>query len=476
MEGKSEQEQQKNETGRSGLTKENWIKKLGNYSPHKCQVPTSPIRTNAIKAVDRSGFCNTYEATTQQTISGSSQPPLEESDLEGIIREFEMGFLSPSKQDGATNGTSRRKNFVKKIVTAFEVKYKTVQATGESHEENKSHTTIAEPLKRKSGIFSSPCKSNFEVSFEKFSPLKQNGKNGDESGNVSKNNSTVFKIRSGIFGSPYKSKDKKVTDLFDISKEEKRESSKESGIFSSSFNCNDSKNASLSEFRSSSMDFKRESWKESSSDCSILFKSDKDESSRGANFHFSSLDETKTIDSIDLDVTSPETVFVADIALPKTSTMINKFSKDKDDSVIREISCVGRTPKIIGAFLKKPIEVEDTSINWIPIIRKKLPRKKSLKKLLYSLTGKKFNKKDKLFCSEINLSEELREFQDSGYDEKSCSSSSLTSLISFTEVLLQQKNSHIESNGRSTLETFKPKNKSDKKKNEVSCYTNYSSG
>lgn len=481
MKKKNEQEQQKNKIGRSELMKENWIKKLGNYSPHKCQVSTSPIRTNAMKAVDRSGLCNTYEATTQQTISGSSQPPLEESDLETIIREFEMGFLSPSKQDGATDGTSTKKNFVKKIVTAFEVKYKTSQATGKSHEENKSHTII-EPSKRKSGIFSSPYKSNFEVSkpFEKFSSLKQNGKNSDESGNVSKNDSTIFKTRSGIFGSPYKSEDK-VTDLSDISKDEtkkeNRKSSKESGIFSSPFDCNDSKNASSSEIHSSSMDLKRESSKDSSSDCSILFKFDKEESSRGANFHFSSMkvsffDETKTTDSIDLDVTSPETIFVADIILPKTSTMINKFSKDKNDSVIRKISYVDsdRTPKIVGAFLKKPIEVEDTSINWIPIIGKKLPRKKSLKKLLYSLTGKKFNKKDKLFSSEINLSEELREFQDSGYDEKSCSSSSLTSLISFTEVLLQQENNHIESNRRSTLKSFKPKNKSDKEENEISYY------
>ncbi|XP_043507790.1 uncharacterized protein LOC122527561 [Frieseomelitta varia] len=472
MEEKSEQEQQKNETERSGLTKENWIKKVGNYSPHKCQVPTSPTRTNATKAVDRSGLCNTYEAITQQTTSGSSQAPLEEPDLEGIIREFEMGFLSPSKQDGATDGTSTKKNFVKKIVAAFEVKYKTVQATGESHEENKSHATIAEPSKKKSGIFCSPCKRKLEVSFEKLSPLKQN-KNSDECGN----SSMIFKIRSGIFDSPYKSEDKKVTDLSDISKdetkEEKGESSKESGIFSPSFNCNDSKNASSSVIHSSTMDFQRERSKDSSSDCSMLFKSDKEESDRAANFHFSSLDETKTIDfdRIDLDVTSPETVFVTDIALPKTSTMSNKFSKDKDDAMIQKISC-----KIVGAFLKKPIEVEDTSINWIPIVGKKLPRKRSLKKLFYSLTRRKFNEKEKLFCSEINLGEELREFQDSGYDEKSCANSSLTSLLSFTEVLLRQKNNHIESNKRSTLQTFKPKNKSVKKENEVSCNTNHSSG
>ncbi|CAD1468854.1 unnamed protein product [Heterotrigona itama] len=486
VEEKSEQE---HEIGSLKFTKENWIKKLGNYSP--CQVPTSLIRTNAMKAVDRSGLCDTYEATTQQTISGSSQAPLEESNLENIIREFEIGFLSPSKQDRAIY---KKKNFVKKIVAAFEVKYKT--ATGESHEENKSHI-VESP--RKNGIFSSPYKSNFEVSesFEKFSPLKQNGKNSDESGNVSKNDSTIFKTRSGIFDSPYKSEDEKVIDILpDISKDEtkevKRKSSKESGIFSSLFNCNDSKSVSLSEIRSSSssLDLKHESSKDFS-DFPILFKFDKEDSSEGANFHFSSmvscLDETKTIDNIDLDVTSPDNVFVADIAFPKTSTMINKFSKDKDDSVIDkfskdkddsvipEISCVDtdRTPKIVGAFLKEPIEVEDTSINWIPIIGKKLPRKRSLKKLLYSLTGKKLNKKDKLFCSEINLSEELREFQDSGYEEKSCSSSSLTSRISFTEV--QQENSYIESNRRSTFETFKPRNKSNKEENEVFCYTNHSS-
>lgn len=119
-----------------------------------------------------------------------------------------------------------------------------------------------------------------------------------------------------------------------------------------------------------------------------------------------------------------------------------------------------RQPKIVGAFLKKPIEVEDTSIDWIPITGKKLPRKRSFKKLLSVLTGKNrlSSKTSKLYCSQSNLQEETpKELHDSGYDEKSCSSSSLTSLVSISDLLQQQDNYETSADRRvaPVLTTFK---------------------
>lgn len=109
-----------------------------------------------------------------------------------------------------------------------------------------------------------------------------------------------------------------------------------------------------------------------------------------------------------------------------------------------------RAPVIIGAFLKKPVKVEEISINWIPFPGKKLPRKKSLKKLLSTLSGKKLNEKKKevVFSSQVNVNDENRELPDSGYDEQSLSSSSLTSITSTQEVTLrgQMKEERIYAN------------------------------
>ncbi|CAK9810400.1 hypothetical protein ANTPLA_LOCUS6574 [Anthophora plagiata] len=509
------EEQKKNETGRSGVSKGNWIRKLGNYSPSKCRVPASPVRMNTMKALDRSGLCNTYEAATTARTSGFPRTPLEMPDLESIIREFEMGFLSPSKQDAAADG-SKQKNFVKKIVAAFEVKYKGYNDMKAAHEarentgESKLHTTIGETSKRKPGIFS-PFRSSTDEGkpFEKLndsSTLKSNEEDANEisaNPSPSSNNFESSKRRSGVFVLPFRVSSDEDGDYFDESsktdEEETRnakrkleifatpsknksfevKSAGKSGIFLSTFNRSNSKNTSRSssDIYISPVDVKGQYLKDSSSDCSSLFKFDKEESARRSNFHFdllktSSLDDTKNLESIDLDVTLPEpeeTILLNGDTFPKTSTMINEFASEEYDSEMKD-SSIDRTPKIVGAFLKKPIEVEDTSIDWIPITGKKLPRKRSLKKLLYSLTGKKFEKKSKLFSSERNLNEESREFQDSGYDERSCSSSSLTSLISITEVLLHQENTYVEpERRRTTLRTFKSKNSMDEEEDEAFC-------
>lgn len=87
-------------------------------------------------------------------------------------------------------------------------------------------------------------------------------------------------------------------------------------------------------------------------------------------------------------------------------------------------------PKIVAAKLKKPIEFDDdTEIEWIPVTNQKLPRKNSFKKLLTLLTGKKnIMKGSKFFCSLNKSNTETKLPQrDSGYVEKSSSSSSLSS-------------------------------------------------
>ncbi|KOC65979.1 hypothetical protein WH47_12778 [Habropoda laboriosa] len=465
-----------------------------------------------MKALDRSGLCNTYEASTP---TRTSRTPLEMPDLESIIREFEMGFLSPSKQDVAADG-SKQKNFVKKIVAAFEVKYKgyndmkTAYEARESAEESKLDIAIGETSKRRSGIFT-PFKSSSDEGRPcgklDDSPMSKGNREDvseiSENSTPSNNRSGSSKRRPRIFGSPFKISSDEDGDNFDDSSQPNEEETKnanrkteifvtpskdktfnlksagKSGIFLSPFNRSNCKNTSRSssEIYTSPVNIERRDSKDSSSDCSSLFKFGKEESSRRSNFHFdllkvSSHDDTKTMDDIGLDVTLPEpeeTILLDENTLPKTSTMINEFANEGDDSVVT-VSSVDKTPKIVGAFLKKPIEVEDTSIDWIPITGKKLPRKRSLKKLLYSLAGKKFEKKSKLFSSERNLNEESREFQDSGYDERSCSSSSLTSLISITEVLLQQENTYVEpERRRTTLSTFRSRNSLDEEEDEAFC-------
>ncbi|XP_057325417.1 uncharacterized protein LOC130667672 [Microplitis mediator] len=86
-------------------------------------------------------------------------------------------------------------------------------------------------------------------------------------------------------------------------------------------------------------------------------------------------------------------------------------------------------PKIVAAKLKKPIEVDtDTEIEWIPVKNQKLPRKNSFKKLLSLLTGKKKQPKgNKFFCNLNKSNEEKKSSRDSGYVEKSASSSSISS-------------------------------------------------
>ncbi|XP_026669687.1 uncharacterized protein LOC108625395 isoform X2 [Ceratina calcarata] len=467
--GKRRETVKENKTRRSGISKGNWIKKLRNYSPSEQQVASAPATTHtrAMKALDIPSRNESPNGVT----SGSLQTPPQVLDLQTIVCEFEKGFLSPTKHEDVSN----QKNFVKKLVAAFEVKYKSQNELQGSQE-----TTPEGTPKRKSGI-SSPAKNNPGES-------QQSGKNIEITGNREEKSPEEAR-RSGIsahlkqfekqdespsrrpsrrkpaaYVSPYriffgeenfedssgvdegetKSRNETpVTNTSSRSKPDDCKSHKRSGIFSS-FGRRGSKD-SLSESCASPTRSPRQNSKDSSSDCSSLSKFDREKSRRISSIPLS-LNDTKTLEHVYLETSYDlvETISVGGHAIQKR-TMI------EDSEAVPRLD---KTPKIVGAFLKKPIEVEETSIDWIPVTGKKLPRKRSLKKLLYSLTGNKLDRKSTLSSSENNLSEEPRELQDSGYDDKSCSSSSLTSLISVAEVLQQQENTYVEPERKPTLKTF----------------------
>nr|XP_012152344.1 PREDICTED: uncharacterized protein LOC100880958 isoform X2 [Megachile rotundata]XP_012152345.1 PREDICTED: uncharacterized protein LOC100880958 isoform X2 [Megachile rotundata] len=487
-EKEKDETRKKNETGRSGSSQRNWIRKLGNYSQTKYQLPSNPLGTNAMRPLDMNSPCNTYKHPTPTKTSDSPKTPPEMPDLESIIREFETGFLSPTKSQDISIEQFKQKNFVKKIVTAFEVKYKRyndLKAAQESKQEDAS--PLIETPKRKFKVFG----SNFKTSPEEPQHRTSKFDDSNRRQNVEKSEERSGLRRSGIFGSPFnvsceelkvpdsdKSPPDEIKNENTISKDrsESSKNRKKFAIFSSPSNsCGDS--SASSEIYRDPVHVDCQNSKDRSSNSSDNFKFDKDKI-RASNFLFSpskvsSLDETKSMDSVDFDLTLPdpeETILLEGNALQKTSTMINDRQNydDIDDCFVREISSVDKTPKVVGAYLKEPIEVEDTSIDWIPITGKKLPRKRSLKKLLNALTGKRtLEKKCKLFSSERNLYQDSRELQDSGYDDKSVSSSSLNSLISITEVLLHQENSYIERERRGTLTTFRPKNLEEEEEDEV---------
>ncbi|XP_076654754.1 uncharacterized protein LOC143360078 [Halictus rubicundus] len=407
---------------------------------------------------------------------GSPATPVEMPDLESIIRDFEMGYLSPSKKGAPkTVDTPKQqpKNFVKKIVAAFEVKYKVYNELKTAQEardaEETSNMIESSETKRKSGLFSSPFRSGSEefrnssktYDTPKKTPEKSSRRSGGFStpSKYSAEDSKAFR-RSGLYGSPLKFFEDEGTcqDPADESKDTEEDESMISTPSKKSFSpCNRSKESIQSDIYSSPVRFESRDSKNSSG-------FDQEESGRGSNVPWSPLDDTNTLESIDLDVTLPEpdeTILLDSHALCKTSTTIDEYNRSEEKSLLDPPPAFrnDKTPKIIGAFLKKPIEVEDTSIEWIPITGKKLPRKKSLKKLLTSWTTKRyFDKKNTLFSSERNLCEETRELQDSGYDERSSCSSSSTSLISITEALLHQENSYVElSRTTPTFKTFRPR-------------------
>lgn len=398
-----------------------------------------------IRVARKSEACNNHEIDTSRTIFQSTLGPREIPNLESIIRNFEKGYLSPSKKEKATD-EYKQKNFVKKIVEAFEVKYniyndsKTAQEISESLEVNKSKAPMLESWKRKSRILRNPFKSG-------------SSRSNANSGDVDECDGGALSSRQRI--SRTSRDNNRLQRRLRMLEDPKR--LRESKMILSAFGRKSSGLEICSTFLHSSSD------SSSPPNCftrpELMRKIELSESAKR-----SSPDKTKTTNRVDIYVTSPdETVSTHNDSLPTTSTLIDESLKSEHNSTLPETSHVDTSPRVVGAFLKKPINVENTFIDWIPIIGKRLPRKRSLKKLLCSFNRSKLMKR---FSSEKNLSEEPRELEDSD-EERSCSSMSLTSMISFSDVLRYQENIYFESSVRSDLKTFKSKNKSNEELSEI---------
>ncbi|XP_066586795.1 uncharacterized protein [Prorops nasuta] len=375
-----------------------WIRRLG-VSPKKYDRPT-------LKAPE---------------INKKILKTVEMPDLETLIREFETGFMSPRKVN-QVDGDNVPGSFVKKIVAAYEVKYKAYDelraeeeaavaaaaadaANQATHEKPKSPSSgglssllgSSSPFERKLSKLKTknlPRKISFSRKDHIFTPKLKKERMKDENDNN----------KSVIYSTP--------NDPGPESKLRRR-----SDRFSSPFKSTTDETKSIV-----SIDLSVTSYDDNNDD-----DDDDDDDNGDDDDDDDELDETlKLLDNEDLE---------------EYSTMPINIEK--------------QSPKIVGAFLKNPIEIEETAVDWIPITGKKLPRKRSLKKLLSSLTGRKTSKTE---SSIKHMSkEETRELQDSGYDEKSSSSSSLTSLISISDALLQQETSYVVPARRATyLTSFSP--------------------
>lgn len=388
---------------------------------------------------------NQHETDSSRTILQSTCGPRETSNLESIVCNFEKNYLSPSKKKRTTD-EYKQKNFVKKIVEAFEVKYniynnsKTAQGISKSLEVSKSNAApMLESWKRRSRMLCNPFRNGALHS-------KPNSMDVDECDGIalsseerifrrSENNNRLIRRR-----------------LIELENSKRLSESK---MVLSAFSREASGLELCSTFLHSSSD--SSSPPNSFTRAELMRKIDLSDSVKRL-----SLDETKTMKRVDIYMTSSEETISTHDSFPTTSTLIDESLKIEHNLTLSEISQVDKSPKVVGAFLKKPINVENTFIDWIPVIGKRLPRKRSLKKLLCSMTSGKLVKK---FSSERNLNEEPKEFQDSD-EERSCSSMSLTSLISIADVLRHQENIYLESNRRSDLKTFKSRSKSNEELSE----------
>lgn len=420
---------------------------LEDYSAKKHKVPVDTATTrDMIRVARKSEACNSHEIDTSRTIFQSTLAPREIPNLESIIRNFEKGYLSPSKKEKATDEYKQR-NFVKKIVEAFEVKYniyndsKTAQEISESLEANKSKAApMLESWKRKSRILRNPFKSG-------------SSRSNPNSGDVDECDGGALSSEQGTSRT---SRDNNRLQRRPRMLEDSRRLS-ESEMILSAFGRKSTGLEICSTFLHSSSD--------SSSPPNCFTRAElmrKIELSDSAKR--SSPDKTKTTNRVDIYVTSPEeTVSTPNDSFPTTSTLIDESLQSEHNSTLPETSHVDTSPKVVGAFLKEPINVENTFVDWVPVIGKRLPRKRSLKKLLCSFNRSRLIKR---FTSERNLSEEPRELEDSD-EEKSCSSMSLTSLVSVADVLRHQENIYLEFSGRSDLKTFKLKSTSNEELSEI---------
>ncbi|XP_051158616.1 putative uncharacterized protein DDB_G0291812 [Leptopilina boulardi] len=349
--------------------------------------------------------------------------------VENIVQEFESGFMSPRSNFDSGSG-----NFVKRIVAAFEEKYKPITNINNNNNNNNNNnpTTLISERVRDDKLkdhpqiyrhsFSNICQSLHFAAIEISDSL---------SSTSSSNEALKFEYRSPM---PLK-----------IIPNENENYEKNSLLENNHYIQMESKINHYIEMEQKKiidkqLDLKIDNYIQRDPKIDHYIQNDNYVQRDPKIDHYDHYNnESKNVNQMESKISNSQ----IDQYLERKS--LHNNDDNNDDSTLKRKE---RAPIIIGAFLKKPVKVEEISVNWIPFPGKKLPRKKSLKKLLSTLSGKKLDyqkKKEVVFSSQVNVNDENRELPDSGYDEQSSlSSSSLTSITSSEVQLRNQKKNKIE--------------------------------
>lgn len=344
------------------------------YQTSKTLTRPIPPQSLSIKTHDTNIPCKIMEPMRKSKTLPASLA--NSPNVEHIVREFESGFMSPRSNFDSTSG-----NFVKRIVAAFEEKYNNnadecLEKSAEKLRDSRIHRHS----------FSNICQTLH------FANIEISKCSSDISSTSSQNKDSSLDTNST----------RSINSDMDFSLESKTNCVQRDPMVD-----HYGHEAKIHHVqRDPKVDLYYDLYSKTDFDTKIK-----------PDFHSDETDNSK-FDSGE------------NLRASKIEQYLDRKSLQEDES--STLKRKERAPIIIGAFLKKPVKVEEISVNWIPFPGKKLPRKKSLKKLLSTLSGKRSNEKKKevVFSSQININEENRELPDSGYDEQSLSSSSLTSITS----------------------------------------------
>nr|XP_050850829.1 uncharacterized protein LOC127064201 [Vespula vulgaris] len=339
-----------------------WIKKIETDKPKKYR----PTLNTTYKNFEN----NIYKVPLRVPVMFN---PPSQTDLETVIREFENNFLKPTEVDTSNNST-KNKSFVKKIVAAFEEKYK-------AYNESKIEEDVRAIL------------DNREL-FRKI----------EKTSHVPTKNLNTFASTSKICR-PGSSKENDDDTYASFSSSEKKEYGKNlwKSTWPSSFKSSTPKESKFIKIMTDRYhpeeelpsgindDELNEEFKENFAETSKSLKMSQKNMNLGKRLNFDNDRKYNT----------------------ELQTIHN-------DLMIEEVKIVASTSRNrMHTNLKKElVEEEEADIDWSPPIEKELSRKKPLKKLLSKLAIVKKSKKGFIFQN-VN-----KEFQDSGYDEMYLSSSS----------------------------------------------------
>ncbi|KAL2726812.1 hypothetical protein V1478_007090 [Vespula squamosa] len=317
--------------------------------------------------------------------------PPSQSDLESVIREYENNFLKPTEVD-TSNKSRKNKNFVKKIVAAFEEKYK-------AYNESKIEEDVKAILENRELFLkmekpSASCPSKNINTFANTSKMCRPGSNKEEDNMYALFNTPEKKqynqknMWKSICSSPFKSSTPKESKFMKIINKYHPDEELPSDI-------NDNE-----------LDEKLDN----------IPKKDVN------------LNEELNFDN--------NRKHNAEVLEENGRIVRNR----ENDSMIEEVKIVASTSRHrMQKNFNESFEEEETDIDWLPS-EKELSRKKPLKKLLSKLG---IVKKSKKVCLYQNAN---KEFQDSGYDEVNLSSSPLNKSTSengksnsFKEMLYSSK-------------------------------------